>query len=107
VLAFEGDNFGIRTPSLPIPRSNNLRWSGAQSLNIAPHLTLTSFSLFLYCCTPLCGQASGRYGHKELAPIENVRVGGDDELPITADIHPTVPAAPGVHWTWCHTDFAC
>ena len=37
----------------------------------------------------------GRFGHRDLSPIEGVRVGGDIELPITASILPTVPLAPG------------
>lgn len=41
-------------------------------------------------------QLPGRYGFKEVEPINNVRVGGDDELPIFANkIQATLPATPG------------
>eukprot|EP00983_Pelagomonas_calceolata_P093009 1157729-Pelagomonas_calceolata.AAC.4 len=45
----------------------------------------------------MSAQAPGRFGQKELPPITDVRVGGDDELPIFAKIQPTLPAAPGLY----------
>ncbi|KAF5832425.1 Alpha/Beta hydrolase protein [Dunaliella salina] len=42
-------------------------------------------------------QVPGKFGHKELPSIPDVRVGGDDELPIFAQIRPTLPAAPGLY----------
>ncbi|KAF5829660.1 hypothetical protein DUNSADRAFT_15685 [Dunaliella salina] len=41
-------------------------------------------------------QVPGRFGQKELPPITDLRVGGNDELPIFARIQPTLPATPGL-----------